>query len=43
MWKSLFKALGLPILEAVRPFLAKVVAEKDAHAKLRYALVCVSE
>jgi hypothetical protein len=34
MWKALFKALGLPILDAVKPFLDKVVSEKDGHAKL---------
>ena len=34
MWKALFKALGLPMLRAVTPFLNKIVSEKDAHAKL---------
>jgi hypothetical protein len=34
MWKALFKALGLPILDALKPFLSKVLSEKDGHAKL---------
>jgi hypothetical protein len=36
MWKSLFKvkAVGEALLLVVRPFLAKVVGCKDAHARL---------
>jgi hypothetical protein len=34
MWKALFKGVGLPVLTAMSPFLAKIVAEKDAYAKL---------
>ena len=34
MWKSLFKALGMPVLAAMRPFLDKIVSDKDGYSRL---------
>jgi hypothetical protein len=34
MWKALFKMAGLPILTALKPYLAEVVADKDGYSRL---------